>query len=380
LSGGNILSRWGTPWVHGSDIRLQIYYDRMHRDDITLREARNTLDVDFQNAFRPAGRQQFVWGAGYLTSDDTASSGIQQFIPAAKTLNLVTAFVQDEIQVQPERLRLTLGSKLEHNDYSGFEAQPSARLVWLPTSNHTLVLSVAHAVRTPTRVERDYEINSLIDPRLPGFLRKIPNPTFEPERLTAYEAGYRIRPAQSLYITVSAFANHYDDLLSTNVSTPFNETVGGTSRVILPLTWANNLHGNSHGAEITADLQPARWWRFSGSYSNLNIQLTRDPNTQDLSQERTGEGNSPHHQVQIHSSVDVTERLDFDWMFRYVSKLPNLGVPAYATSDVRLAWRPVLNLELSLNGKNLHDPWHPEFSRTVEIPRSIFAQLVVQWR
>jgi iron complex outermembrane receptor protein len=346
-----------------------------------LRETRNTLDVDFQNAFGAAARQQFVWGAGYrVTSDETAPNGTQQFIPPARTLTLLTSFVQDEIQLQPERLRLTLGSKFEHNDYSGFEAQPSARLVWLPRSSHTFVLSVAHAVRTPTRVERDYEINSLIDPRLPGFLRKIPNPGFQPERLMAYEAGYRVRPAQSLYVTVSTFANQYDDLLSTDVATPFTETVGSASRVILPLNWSNNLHGNSHGAEITADFQPAKWWRFSGSYSNLTIQLTRDPNTQDLSQERTGEGNSPHHQVQIHSSIDVSEHLDFDWMFRYVSELPNLRIPAYATSDVRLAWRPTLNLELSVNGKNLHDPWHPEFSQSVEIPRSIFAQLVVRWR
>ena len=30
----------------------------------------------------------------------------------------------------PDRLKLTLGAKVEHNEFTGFEFQPSARLLW----------------------------------------------------------------------------------------------------------------------------------------------------------------------------------------------------------------------------------------------------------
>jgi iron complex outermembrane receptor protein len=183
-----------------------------------------------------------------------------------------------------------------------------------------------------------------------------------------------------LFFTLSAFFNQHDDLLSTEVSAPFSENASDGARVILPLRWANNLHGSSHGVEVTGDYRPLDWWRWTASYSGLRIQLTRDEGTQDLTQERTGEGNSPRHQVQVQSSMDLGDKWDFDWIFRYVSQLPNLRIPGYANSDLRLAWRPSFNVELSVVGRNLHDPQHPEFAGGSEIQRSVYAQLVWRWQ
>jgi iron complex outermembrane receptor protein len=323
-------------------------------------------------------------GAGYrLTSGRTRSVATLQFDPADRTDGLASGFVQDEIALVPERLLFTVGTKIEHNDYSGFEAQPSARLRWTPSLPHTFVLSVTRAVRTPSRVERDLELSTVLTPVVPAFLRLMPNPAFDPERLVAYEAGYRVQPGPRLFMTISTFVNQHTDLLSTEISQPFAEAEPPPPHVVLPLRFANGLHGNSHGLEITSDLRVTGWWRWTSAYSFLRIQLTRDADSRDVSQERLGEGSSPRHQVELQSSMDLPSGIDVDWMFRYVSELPAQAVRGYATSDVRVAWLAHRRLELALVGKNLHQPHHLEFSGgtsgNVEVRRSAYASLTWHW-
>jgi iron complex outermembrane receptor protein len=178
---------------------------------------------------------------------------------------------------------------------------------------------------------------------------------------------------------VSTFINQHNDLLDTDLGTAFLESEPAPLHVIVPVRWGNSLHGNSHGLELTSDLSLTKWWRWTSSYSLLRIQLTRDTAGSALSQERTVEGKSPQHRFNFQSSMDLPANLELDWMFRFVSELPNLRVPKYATSDVRLAWRPRQILELSVVGKNLHDRAHPEFSTPIEIQRSIFGQLTLRW-
>ncbi|MBI2189549.1 MAG: hypothetical protein HYU37_20835 [Acidobacteria bacterium] len=45
-------------------------------------------------------------------------------------------------------VRLTLGAKVEHNSYSGTEAEPSIRANWMPTERQALWGAVTRAVRT----------------------------------------------------------------------------------------------------------------------------------------------------------------------------------------------------------------------------------------
>jgi iron complex outermembrane receptor protein len=229
-------------------------------------------------------------------------------------------------------------------------------------------------VRTPSRVETDYTTTSLSNPAVPTFVRLLPNPDFVPEELTAYEAGYRAQPFASLYVTASAFFNHHRETLSTEVLTPFVETTPPPTRVILPVMFRNGLHGNSHGLEVTGDYRPVSWWRWTGNYSLIRIQMTRDPGSTDV-QELRYERQTPRHQVYLQSSVDLPGGFLLDWMFRYASELP---VAAYGTSDVRIAWTPDRRFEVALVGKNLHEPTHLEWPGGVPIPRS--AHVTVTWR
>jgi iron complex outermembrane receptor protein len=175
-------------------------------------------------------------------------------------------------------------------------------------------------------------------------------------------------------MTASGFFNHHQETLSTEVLAPFVETTPPPSRVILPVMFRNGLHGNSHGLEVTGDYRPVSWWRWTGNYSFIRIQMTRDPGSTDV-QELRYERQTPRHQVYLQSSLDLPKGLLLDWMFRYASELP---VPAYGTSDVRVAWAPNPRFEVALVGKNLHEPTHLEWAGGVPIPRS--AYVTVTWR
>lgn len=382
LAGGNALARWTAP-LGGGEYQLQTFYDRTRRGERPVAETRDTFDVDFQHRRRLGARHRLVWGAGYrVTTGRITAAAPTAFLPPDRTDQLFTAFAQDDMALRNDRLHLIAGVKALHNDYSGFELQPSARVMWMATPRQAIFSAVTRAVRTPSRVETDYTTTSLANPSVPAFVRLAPNPRFESEDLTAYELGYRTQSVPGLYLTASAFFNDLDDTLSTELLTPFAETTPPPARLILPVTFANGLHGNSHGVELTGDLRPAAWWRATLNYSFVRIQMTRNPGSTDVSQERRDEGSSPRHQVQFVSALDLPRRVSVDWFLRYVSALPVPAVPAYATSTVRVAWQLRPQLELAVVGQNLHDARHLEWPAgaggDVEIRRS--AHVTVTWR
>jgi iron complex outermembrane receptor protein len=379
LSGGNVLVRWRAPLGSGNGVQIQTYYDRTRRDERPVAEVRDTFDADFQYSFRQWPRQSLTWGAAYRASrGDIDTAALTSFTPSVRTDHQFSAFVQNEIAVAPERLRVTLGAKVEHNEYTGVELQPSVRFSWGLDATTFLVGSVTRAVRTPSRVETDYSTNSLVN-AAPTFVRLLPNPDFASENLTAYELGYRMRPLTSTYVTVSTFFNHLTDTLGTELLTPFVETTNGPPRLILPVTFDNTLHGSSYGAEVTIDTRPAPWWRIVGSYSHLRIEMTRNPDSMDVSQERRYEGLAPAHMGQLQSSFDLPAGLTADWLWRGVTRLPAGPVPAYHTSDVRVGWMATRQIELSVVGRNLHDRRHQEWESTsVGIERGVHVQLA--WR
>jgi iron complex outermembrane receptor protein len=383
LGGANVLARWSGSAGARGEFQLQAYFDRTTRDERPVEENRNTFDLDFQSRRRWGSRHSIVFGAGYrVTSGDTTSVPPTVFTPEGRTDNLYSAFVQDDVALAGNRLRLTAGTKLEHNDYSGFEVQPSARLLWTFRPQTSLFAAVTRAVRTPSRVETDYATTSLANPAVPAFVRLQPNPGFQPEKLIAYELGFRARPASNVYATVSAFFNQLDDVLSTELLTAFVETSPPPPRLILPVTFANGLHGNSHGAEVTLDWRTTPWLRTTASYAYLDIQLTKDPGSNDVSQERRGEGLSPNHQALLQTSLDLPLNLQVDWIWRYVSRLPAGPVPAYGTSNVRVGWQFAPQFELAVVGQDLHDAHHLEWpsggGANIEVERRAYVS--VTWR
>ena len=401
ISGGNLLLRWERVFSAQSDIALQFYYDRTEKDWPLGSEDRDTLDLDFQHRFSWGSKQDILWGLSYrYTSDKLVDSDTVQNTKDSRTDDLFSAFIQDDITLIPDRLRLTLGSKFEHNDYSGFEIQPNARLLWTPDERQSLWASVARAVRTPTRSEQDFSVIGLPGIVAPGNpLNPFPVPLisvlqgtddFAAEELAAYEIGYRIQATERLSLDLAAFYNDYNKLLGLTPGVPICASNGApvplqpqclltTNSVLLPLTANNDLQGSTHGGEIVINWHLLDWWRWQGSYTYLQMDL--DEQVQGLATT----GQNPQHQFSLRSSMDLSPDLGLDLWLRYSDDLPSLNVDSYVTLDTRLSWKPRKDLEISLVGQNLLDSAHSEFVSElgdippIEIERSVYGQVTWQF-
>jgi iron complex outermembrane receptor protein len=380
LAGGNLLARWQRVLPSGAGFQLQAYYDRTNRSEINFAEVRNTFDLDFVH-HRRWRRQNLIGGVGArLTVSDVAQVvPTVEFSPNRFTNEIYSAFAQDEVTIAPDRLWLTIGSKFLHNNFSGFEFQPGARLLWTPSSNHSLWASFSRAVRTPSRVEEHLRFTSLLLPSLPAFIRLTGDGGFTSEELLGYEWGYRSTLHPALFVDFAAFFNDYDDLLSVEANSPFVEIAPPPFKVVLPVLLRNGLFGQTTGGEIAPTWAPKDWWRLKGSYSFLRINLTNKPASIDGSSARSIEGSSPRHQVVFQSLLDLPGRLNLDLTYRYVSALPAPAVKAYSTADLRFGWRAGQQLDLSVVGQNLLQPHHAEFAGNpgplVGIKRSVYAKL-----
>jgi len=380
LAGGNLLARWQRVLASGAGFQLQAYFDRTNRTEANFAEVRDTFDLDFIH-HRRWGRQNLIGGVGtrFSASDTSQIVPTVEFSPAQFTDKKYSAFAQDEITIAQDRLWLTIGSKFLHNNSSGFEFQPSARLLWTPAPDHSLWASFARAVRTPSRVEEHIRFTALLLPSLPAFIRLTGDGGFTSEQMIGYELGYRSTVRPTLFVDFAAFYNDYDDLLSVEANTPFVELTPAPFKVVLPVLLRNGLFGHTTGAEIAPTWAPRDGWRLRGSYAFLHINLKNKPGSIDGSSARSIEGSSPRHQVVIQSLLDLPGNLNLDLAYRYVSALPAPAVRAYSTADLRLGWRVAGQLDLSLVGQNLLQPHHAEFGGSigplVGIKRSVYAKL-----
>src|SRR5713101_1314324 len=251
VAGGNLVGRWKRLLGAGSDIQLETYYDRTNRGQVNFAETRDTFDIDFVHHLSLPGRQNFLWGLGTRLSSGSANPVVPTvaFTPYHQTDKLYSAFVQDEIPIVGDRLSLTIGSKFLHNDYSGFEIEPSARLLWKVKSQQAVWAAITRAVRTPSRIEEDLQLTGVLTPNPPTFFRIVGDRKFSSEHLIGYEAGYRSLVRKDLSVDIAAFYNRYDNLLSIEPGGPFLESSPPPSHVVLPFMFRNGLLGDTAGFE-----------------------------------------------------------------------------------------------------------------------------------
>jgi iron complex outermembrane receptor protein len=268
---------------------------------------------------------------------------------------------------------LTVGSKLEENDYSGLEYQPSARISWDVAERHVVWAAVSRAVRTPSVIDFDGRLTPVVVPGIvPIAFSILGDHDFRSEVLLAYEAGYRLRPVDPLSLDLALFYNDYRHLRSGEVGVPFVETVPPPIHVVIPINLANALRGRTTGAELAANVQAAKWWLVQGSVSVLDMSLS----------EEDVNGQNPRSQFWIRSAMDLPGGVTLDVNARRVGELRSYDVRAYDELDVSLAWRdPARPFELALVGQNLLRGSHPEFRSATErseIQRGVYASLT--WR
>jgi len=301
--------------------------------------------------------------------------------PEDYDLNIYSGFFQDRIGLIKDKLALILGTKLEHNDYTGFEHQPSARLAWTPNNKETFWTSVTRAVRTPTRFDNHSTTSwgtTMIGPFVYS-LEASGDDDIESEKVIAYEVGYRVSPTEKLFLDFTGFFNQYTDLQTFEGG--FGSAFFNGTYFVVPFTAMNRMDGETYGFEVAGTYQAAEKWKLSAAYSFLQMQLhTNSGSTSTL--DGSVEGESPHNQFNLRSYLDLTDDLELDLILYYVDNLPSDDVPQYLRLDARLGWRIDKNTELSLIGRNLLERLHPEFkdsrggSFATEAERSFLVELV----
>jgi iron complex outermembrane receptor protein len=367
MEGHNLIGRWTRILSDSSDLSLQFFYDHYKRDVPSATagyvEERDTYDIDFQHRFQWRPKHEILWGGGYRrSSDDIATTGILAFVPDSRTVETVNLFVQDQIDVT-DKFKVTVGSKFEDNDFTGFEVQPSIRLAYLLDEKRTVWGAVSRAVRTPNRL--DHGLSA------PPFL--VNSTEFESEVVIAYELGYRTQLRDNLLLDTALYYNQYDKLR-------------GIRNVPPPSIISNEGEGDGYGIEITALWVVNDDWRIHAGYNFQHLDIDPKSGSSDTSIENA-DRNDPHHQFLLRSSWDLASNWTLDGTLRHVSGLPDQhptgsgdNVDSYSDLDLRLAWQYSKALEFALVGSNLLHASHVEFGTNdpVEMERSIMGTMT--WR
>lgn len=393
VSGAHALLRWERDSGNRHST-AQLSWSMTDRDSWLFGERRDTIDLDFQQQFQIGDRHDFVWGTSYrYTTDEIDASFAFSTDPAERSTHLYSFFVQDRIALT-QNWQLTVGSKFEHNSYTGYEVQPNIRLLGTLSDNSRLWASISSAVRVPSRAERDGSVvptSGVLPPGTGAFPLPVPavvlvqgNGTIDSEDLLAYELGYRWQASDSLSVDVALFRNEYDRPgTSSPVGEPFcapSEIVLATnpacvataSHVVVPIDLGAGYSAQTQGIEISTDYRPSAWWQLVLQWSWLD-------DSGDSSFSSNGQQNASHI-----GSLRSTMQFGNSWALhsalRYVGDVPSISIDGYLAFDLRIAWQVNDQLELSLNGRALNDPEHPEFVSefgdvpTTGIRRGVYLQ------
>jgi iron complex outermembrane receptor protein len=383
IAGGNLVGQWQRKMTDGSGTLVQFYVDRTHlavpfaatsfapfgylKDDL------DNYDLKIQNSSSLGQFNRLSLGFEYRYTHDKVQQQAPNvaYLPAKRDQSLPSLFFQDEIALRDD-LSFYLGTKIEHNSYTGFEYEPSARLQWRFAQNQMAWAAVSRAVRMPSRFDRD-----LYEPA-PPLSVIAGGPRFASETVIAYETGYRAKITSNLTGSLSFFYNDYDNLRSW----------GTTPTTVLPIVFENNLEAKSYGLELNVDLQVLPWWHLNAGYDLLREHVRVKPGHFDL-QNALDETADPAHQFALRSAMDLPKHIAVDSAFRWVDALHNNNggvpgtVPPYAELDIRIAWSPVPQWEFALTGKNLLHAHHAEYGTSgadrQELQRSVMVKTILRY-
>jgi len=333
------------------------------------------------------------------STDDFRGSPVFDIDPPSRTIRYTSAFLQYDLALS-STTRLTLGSKVEHNSYTGAETQPNLRLFWSPDggqsgadTTQSAWLAVSHAVRMPSRAERDSDsIRGVLDAGVPpnptplrALIRVQGSDTFDRESLVAYEAGWRYRFGERFSIDVAGFFNTYDDLL-TREPTPPEVRLLPSPHAILNGVVDNLSDARTYGFESVVEVRPRPDWRIQATYSYLQMNWTLKPGSGSTVSPYLFSGANPKHQISLRSGLDLPGNLELNVNARWVDDLPSIGVADYFSGGARLGWRPTEHIELSVVGQDLLAPQHTEFnpgflfqgSRS-DVERSVYGKVTLEY-
>jgi len=385
-SGGHFLIDWQHQQGDNQTWNAQFYYNQVGRQELTFQDYRQVADIDISHHVNLNENHAFIWGMGYRASRDDLGriKTAVVFTPTREKLNIYNLFFQHEWKIKPDYLHLTLGSKFEHHSVTGWGVQPNARLLWKIDTKHMFWLSVAKAIRQPSRTMRGYTLP------IPG-ISPIPNttmvgqgdPKLLPENMMAYEGGYRLQYNDQFSLDVSVFWQNYRNSITNEIGA-VNLDPNPFPHLVIPAVAANLRKNQIYGVEISSQWQVLDWWQLHSSYSylRLKVQLAKQSTSALFVSAFVAEGSDPRHTATVRSQMNLRNDIELDTTIRYMSRSRAYQIPAYTALDLRLSYQLNRELELSVIGKNLTDNQHIEFPLSyfivtplTSVQRSVHAKL-----
>jgi iron complex outermembrane receptor protein len=377
-NGGNLTGKWSHVESDRADTSVLAYYDRQVLSDYPIGYQQDTFDLEFQNRFPIGERQDVTWGlAGRDYFIRIVSPTGSPVYPTYTNEYDINGFVQDQVSIVPNKFQWFIGTKLEYNNLTTLEPQPSTRLLWTPDDKNSVWAAYSHAVRIPSV---DQEIQFPI-----GNDIQIGTQHPDSEKTDAFEVGYKVQPVKPFTATVSGFYNIYSGLI-VPIPNPENFT---------EVDYGNGVNAYSYGGELSLNWQVNPAWRVGASYSYLRIEghpIIRDAFDlfEPAYETQFIEKSAPQNQFQIHSYLDVTKNIQFNTSLYYVDSLAFIdalneagsyqSVNAYFRLDANIRWLINPNMTVAVGVQNLLQGRHYESgsvdSVTIpsEVPRTFYAE------
>jgi len=377
--GHYVMARWQQRQSADSTTALRVYWDQHNRRspalDISYKV--DSIDVDFQHNYRLNSMHYWVWGAGVRFNHNNYQPSLYIALsPKERTDRIYSLFVQDEISLLPNRLKLTLGSKFEHNPVTQFEIQPNIGLSWSPSDTHTVWGSIARAVRTPNWIEQNVQFQGYLSPPLdptqpvspvnPVALISINgNPRMTTEKLLAFQLGWRANWQRTFDTDLNLYYYNYDDVRSYNNGSLRMDTLF-SGYVVLPIKIENYGFSKIYGGELSANWQVSDAWKLRASYSYSREEIGISDTSPSITYV-TSAGNYPVNNASLWSQLQLASdwTLDLNWRFvggksNSVFSYNTLPTKSYHELDARLAWQLSKDVEFALIGRNLLESVHFE--------------------
>lgn len=387
-TGGYIQGSWSHTISDTAGTSLQVSYSRYKRTD-SVGDDRGTLTLDFSHHFAWKERNDVIWGASFLDSDaDFHGTLFTSFTPSHIHHQVYGAFIQDDIALRRDMLYLTLGARLEHNFYTGFNVMPSARIAWTPTPKQTAWAAVSDAVRSPAEIDTNFRANvaSFFVPNdpTPFLVSVFGNPKINDESLVAYEFGYRRVIGKKFSIDFASYYNDYDHQETDEPAPDFFEATPAPPHIVVPTIFENLMYGETHGLEVSSTWKVTNRWTLNPGYAFEEIDMHLQPTSHDTTSVAEAEGSSPDDSAQLRSRVELPLGLTWDTSAYFVGRLTSPVEPSYTRVDTQLSWKFSESGSLSIVGQNLAQGLHAEFvdatnsARTTLIKRSGYIK--VTWK
>jgi iron complex outermembrane receptor protein len=326
----------------------------------SLRHQFRMGELDAQHRWQGWAGHDLTWGAGLRLNRSTGSDDPSAvFVPITKSWTEWRLFAQDEWLLVPDKLRATLGLRVDRHPHTGAQAQPSARLLWNLSPATSLWAAASRAVRAPSRGESDVRLNLTVLPPgsaanpgpLPVMLRvNAPDDPPISERLDALEFGLRSQLDKTLSLDLSLFDHHYRPDFTRTPGQP--QLVMDTVPYVVVDLHSAAVTTRTNGLEAALDWRPTARWRQQLSYTLLNATSR----------------STPRHQLKLRSVFDLQDRVRAFALLRYVSDRANEDmitasqvVKGGSALDLAVAWRVSASTELTLAGTDLLRPARVEF-------------------